>query len=792
MAIITKEWIDAHDAVIQQKLQPLADVKIVRTLPSKPQNWESLLTYSIDNKTYSFKIGDEVRIPDVESETGYIYYKLYAIDDNEAQWAKLGTGEESSLSATITVNLEAYSNNVKNSGADLAGTVVTLSDGVDSVTSTLESGQTAVVFTGVIPLKNYTVSVSQVTGYTQPASQTITNIDFAADEVLTFQYYADEYILSATSNQGSDSTIAGVNATISYGGSSATAIGTYKVPQGTEVTVAFPDVTGYKKTVTNVGKAYTAAYETEIVYVTLAIETDADISEATFTIKDGNDNTLGTGESGDSVKIPYDTTYTVSASVLSGCQVEDASYTASQVTRNVTLNYIEEIKGVYAYYSDGSLRTIENADSNAIGVAVVDDACSFVIGKSDNYKQFGGYNRNLSNAGVSGNVYDYKGIDNTTRVINACAEYTDSTYSITGAPAAEWCRTQFSGKGYLPSVKEFMTAYPYKTEIAAVMSSISGSNLINSNYWSSTMGSSATTTTYTMAWNGGTSPAASREAYKQVRAFSSLYIPVTFTLSSSDNTSISGRTVYVIDRTNEVLELTTDSNGQATGMVALGNVEIRVAGSRTLTKSITLEATMHNVTVEICTPEPGVFAYYADGSMRGYDDADTNAIGVAVVTSNCSFVIDKTNIARGSAPSDRSGKDLSEVATTTSNKSIAQTDFQGEINSIRIIEFCCGYIDNNGSTKSATGFESCKAAFSGKGYMGALGEWYTAYQNKTNVDSMITKIGGTPPAYTYSSSTNYFASNWIITGEWTLDWGNGTIDKDSRNVSYHIRAFCAL
>ena len=40
--------------------------------------------------------------------------------------------------------------------------------------------------------------------------------------------------------------------------------------------------------------------------------------------------------------------------------------------------------GIYAYYSDGSVKTYENADSNAIGVAVVTDNCRFVINKGNN------------------------------------------------------------------------------------------------------------------------------------------------------------------------------------------------------------------------------------------------------------------------------------------------------------------------------------------------------------------------------------------------------------------------
>ena len=38
---------------------------------------------------------------------------------------------------------------------------------------------------------------------------------------------------------------------------------------------------------------------------------------------------------------------------------------------------------------------------------------------------------------------------------------------------------------------------------------------------------------------------------------------------------------------------------------------------------------------------PGIYACYEDGSLKSYAEADTNALGVAVITSDCAFGISK-------------------------------------------------------------------------------------------------------------------------------------------------------
>lgn len=773
--MITKEWIDEYDSIVQQKLQPLSDVKIVRILNSVPQDWESLLTYTIGTEVHNFKPGDEVRI---SKEDSYEYYKLYSVENNIATWKVLNE----KVSSAIVVNLQTIVNGNLVSNSDLNNAIVTVQS--DTTINKFWNGN-QLIFDNLSPVKQYTVSVSNVDGYNTPLSYTISNIGIGQTVSHNFQYTADEYTFDIQSNQTDDETITTVVGTISYTGGSKTSHTSIKVPTGTEVNISFPDVTGYKKTVSNQGKIYTALYQTEI--VTVILESEEDISNASFTITDDNSNVIGSGISGDSVKVPYNITYTVTAAVLGSLKANSVTNTAGQLNRSITLEYIKGVEnGVYAYYSDGSLKGLSEADSNAIGVAVVDDACSFVIGKEDGgTKKFGGYNTDLSAIGIMvSDSYltsetDFAGYTNTSKLIGRLG---------TDAAAATWCRTQFSGKGYLPALGEWNLASSLKSDIETMMTAIGGTAIMGAGYWASTLGNSSSKS-WESAW-GGFLVTEYRSNPQYVRAFSPLYMPVTLTLSSTDGTSIANRNIFIFDKTGESQTVTTDSTGKATANIAVGDVEIRVEGCRTLTKSITLTAAMNSITVEICTPDPGIYAYYEDGTMKSYDDADSTAIGVAVVTSNCSFVIDK-NATNNNNTFKFGGynKDLSSTAVTTDNKTTAQVDFRGEQNTVNIISACAGYDYN---VIGAPAAEACRTAFGGKGYMGSLGEWYTAYQNKSNIDSMLTKVGGTALATNspHWSSTHGNA----LTNSWILAWDTGYTGSYLRNNSnsYFVRAFCAL
>lgn len=301
--MITKEWIDEYDSIVQQKLQPLSDVKIVRILNSVPQDWESLLTYTIGTEVHNFKPGDEVRI---SKEDSYEYYKLYSVENNIATWKVLNE----KASSTIVVNLQAIVNGNLVSNSDLNNAIVTVQS--DTTINKLWNGN-QLIFDNLSPIKQYTVSVSNVDGYNTPLSYTISNIGIGQTVSHNFQYTADEYTFDIQSNQTDDETIAAVVGTISYTGGSKTSHTSVKVPTGTEVTVSFPDVTGYKKTVSNQEKIYTTLYQTEIVTVEVSTDQEGISTEGRIVTINGENLTVPVSGIV-SIKVASDTIYSVTIS----------------------------------------------------------------------------------------------------------------------------------------------------------------------------------------------------------------------------------------------------------------------------------------------------------------------------------------------------------------------------------------------------------------------------------------------------------------------------------------------
>lgn len=53
---------------------------------------ESTTTHTVNGVSVAYQIGELVRVPDSESETGYKFYQLHAITDGKATWAAVGTG----------------------------------------------------------------------------------------------------------------------------------------------------------------------------------------------------------------------------------------------------------------------------------------------------------------------------------------------------------------------------------------------------------------------------------------------------------------------------------------------------------------------------------------------------------------------------------------------------------------------------------------------------------------------------------------------------------------------------
>ena len=184
----------------------------------------------------------------------------------------------------------------------------------------------------------------------------------------------------------------------------------------------------------------------------------------------------------------------------------------------------------------------------------------------------------------------------------------------------------------------------------------------------------------------------------------------------------------------------------------------------------------------------GVFIYDTNGNLTKPEEWNTanndSAVGVAVIDENCSFVIDKernpTRIWGGI------GTTISGIATTV-NSTTAKTDYLGESNTTKIINQL-----GSGNAPAADYCRSRSCTVNGTtlyGYLGALGEWQTAYNNKSSIDSALSKIGGTAmTTYDYHWASTQYSSGYA----WVLHWGYGTVTNYYKGNNYYVRAFYHL
>ena len=152
---------DITDFTAQVKTLQAADI-----LSAEPS--ESTLTHTVNGTTIDYKIGELVRVPDSESETGYKFYQLHAITDGKATWATLGTGSGGNIDLTETVTISLASNQ-SSSDSSLVGTSILVEDitnGTETLLSTTWQGSPITIKITAATL--YRVTFGAVEGYQTP------------------------------------------------------------------------------------------------------------------------------------------------------------------------------------------------------------------------------------------------------------------------------------------------------------------------------------------------------------------------------------------------------------------------------------------------------------------------------------------------------------------------------------------------------------------------------------------------------------------------------------------------
>ena len=185
----------------------------------------------------------------------------------------------------------------------------------------------------------------------------------------------------------------------------------------------------------------------------------------------------------------------------------------------------------------------------------------------------------------------------------------------------------------------------------------------------------------------------------------------------------------------------------------------------------------------------GVFIYDTNGNLTKPEEWNTAnndlAVGVAVIDENCAFIIGKTQNYSEIVWSETLYGTIVSGITTTPNYSIVKTDYAGEANSAIVRGLTSG---ENNAFNWAYGNTITVNGTTLYGYLGALGEWWTAYNNKSSINSALSKIGGTAIVADYHwSSTQYSSSD-----AWILSWKDGSVPSINKHGITYVRAFYHL
>lgn len=184
--------------------------------------------------------------------------------------------------------------------------------------------------------------------------------------------------------------------------------------------------------------------------------------------------------------------------------------------------------------------------------------------------------------------------------------------------------------------------------------------------------------------------------------------------------------------------------------------------------------------------ENGVYVYTNKGELIKPEEWDTSrneeAVGVAVITDNTRMCITKGEKPLRAWSTQLYGTDIPEII----NSNTVTDDYNGQSNTTAII---AAATSESVSNNAAHYCYSQTASINGSavhGYLPAIGELYDAYQNKSAVDSAISKIGGTAiPTNSpiWASSEWDDAKNFAWRLAWNIGFTGGSYKNDSSNYA---------
>ena len=184
----------------------------------------------------------------------------------------------------------------------------------------------------------------------------------------------------------------------------------------------------------------------------------------------------------------------------------------------------------------------------------------------------------------------------------------------------------------------------------------------------------------------------------------------------------------------------------------------------------------------------GIYILDTDNSLitRSNWSIENNnkAVGVVVLLSKCQFVIAPTDSSSTQIWSKGGAQDVVPGVTTTTEPVMARTtDYRGAQNSSAIVAqygdtsdyaagWCQNFLFKNGE----------------RGYLGSRSEWQEAYNNKAEIDTCMSLIGGTAIVTDYYWTSTQCNSS----SSWSMHWNKSDLHKSLKSNVRRVRAFAPL
>ena len=156
--------------------------------------------------------------------------------------------------------------------------------------------------------------------------------------------------------------------------------------------------------------------------------------------------------------------------------------------------------------------------------------------------------------------------------------------------------------------------------------------------------------------------------------------------------------------------------------------------------SFTASQAVRNVPVVYKKISLGVFILGTDGNLysaKEWNQPSSSAVGVAVLTNECKFVIQPGAGYENQWMRNNDDLNMIDGVTATKSESMAARDYKGVENTAKIVSKYGVNANYAAGWCNSLSFKNGK-----KGYLGAAGEWRKVLDNLSEVNQCMLKIGG--------------------------------------------------